>query len=56
MFQWNFIFYYIDRPPRRRTARSSADDSESIDDGVSTCSNISDVTSIYDDSDGKNFK
>ncbi|CAF3484153.1 unnamed protein product [Rotaria sp. Silwood1] len=39
------------RPPRNRTARSGADDCASIDDGVSTCSNISDATSIYDDSD-----
>ncbi|CAF4390000.1 unnamed protein product, partial [Adineta steineri] len=41
------------RPPRSKTARSGADDSASIDDGVSTCSNISDLTSIYDDSEGK---
>jgi hypothetical protein len=46
--------YYLDRPPRSRTARSGDDDSASIDDGVSTCSNLSDVTSIYDDSDSKN--
>jgi hypothetical protein len=39
------------RPPRSKTARSGADDSASIDDGVSTCSNISDLTSIYDDSE-----
>ncbi len=44
---------YLDRPPRNRTARSGADDSASIDDGVSTCSNLSDVTSTYDDSEGK---
>jgi len=43
----------LDRPPRSKTARSGADDSASIDDGVSTCSNISDLTSIYDDSEGK---
>jgi hypothetical protein len=46
-------FYCLDRPPRSKTARSGADDSASIDDGVSTCSNISDLTSIYDDCDGK---
>jgi hypothetical protein len=39
------------RPPRTRTARSGADDSASIDDGVSTCSNLSDLTSIYDESE-----
>ncbi|CAF1338137.1 unnamed protein product [Adineta steineri] len=39
------------RPPRSKTSRSGADDSVSIDDGVSTCSNISDLTSIYDDSE-----
>ncbi|CAF1392944.1 unnamed protein product [Rotaria sordida] len=37
------------RPPQNRTGRSGADDCASIDDGVSTCSNISDATSIYDD-------
>ncbi|UJR08802.1 hypothetical protein I4U23_013057 [Adineta vaga] len=39
------------RPPRNKTAKSGIDDSASIDDGVSTCSNISDLTSIYDDSE-----
>ena len=47
------ILCYLDRPPRNKTARSGADDSASIDDGVSTCSNISDLTSIYEDSEGK---
>ncbi|CAF3394762.1 unnamed protein product, partial [Rotaria sp. Silwood2] len=39
------------RPPRSRMAKSGDDDCTSIDDGVSTCSNISDATSIYDDSE-----
>ncbi|CAF1196495.1 unnamed protein product [Adineta ricciae] len=39
------------RPPRNKTTKSGADDSASIDDGVSTCSNMSDVTSIYEDSE-----
>lgn len=43
----------LDRPPRTKTARSGADDSASIDDGVSTCSNLSDVTSVYAESEGK---
>jgi hypothetical protein len=47
-------FNYLDRPPRSKTARSGADDSTSIDDGVSTCSNLSDLTSIYDDNESKN--
>lgn len=39
------------RPPRTKTARSGTNDSASIDDGVSTCSNLSDLTSIYDESE-----
>ena len=46
----------LDRPPRTKTARSDADDSVSIDDGVSTCSNISDVTSVYAESEGKTLR
>ena len=42
-----------DRLPRARSSRSGADDSASIDDGVSTCSNLSDVTSMCDDGESK---
>ena len=47
------FFFLVGRPPRNKTTKSGADDSASIDDGVSTCSNMSDVTSIYEDSEGK---
>jgi hypothetical protein len=47
--------YCLDRPPRTKTARSGTNDSASIDDGVSTCSNLSDLTSIYDESEGKRY-
>ena len=46
----------VDRAARNATnkvARPNAEENVSADDGVSTCSNVSDATSIYDDVEGK---
>jgi hypothetical protein len=37
-------------------AGSAVEDTMSVDDAVSVCSNISDGTSIYDDVEGKDIK
>jgi hypothetical protein len=50
-----FIFI-LERPPRNTTSatnKPSTDDNMSPDDGVSTCSNVSEGTTNYDDVEGR---
>lgn len=47
---------FVDRSARNatnKTARPNVEENISADDGVSTCSNVSDATSNYDDVEGK---